>query len=84
MNTEHNRYLEGFEAFTELVAPRRPLPRSDLELRVLSSAVRANGPQLGRSFQGTAPHAAYFVEVYVARPVSRVPGRSPAMEDHLD
>ena len=83
MNTQHNIHREAFETFAEVAAPRRPLTRSDLELQILSFAVRAENPQPERSFKGTAPHAAYFVEVYVARPVSRVPGRSPAMGDLL-
>jgi hypothetical protein len=83
MNTEHNTHREAFESFAEVAAPRRPLTRSDLELQRLSLAERGKSLQSERSFRGTAPHAAYFIEVYVARPVSRVPGCSSAMGDPL-
>ena len=83
MNTQHNTHTETFERFAQVAAQRRALTRSDLELKTLSFAERAESPRSERSFRGTAPRATYFVEVYVARPVSRVPGRSAAMGDLL-
>lgn len=83
MNTQLNTQREAFECFAPVTVERRPLTCTDLELQLRPFAVRAARPHSELLQQGTAPRAPYFVEVYVARPVSRVPGRSAAIGDNL-
>lgn len=83
MNTQSNTQREAFERFAQVTVQRRRLTRSHLELQILPFAVRATSPQLELPHSGTAPRASYFVEVYVARPVSRVPGGTSARVDPL-
>jgi hypothetical protein len=80
MNTERLNRLQTFTKFAQVAAPRQRLTHRDLELPILPCAMRATSPQPEHPQRGTAPRATYFVEVYAARPVSRVPGCS-ATED---
>ena len=83
MNTQFNTQQRAQECFVPVRVERRPLTCADWELQLRPFAVQAESPHSELPQQGTTPRAPYFVEVYVARPVSRVPGGWVANADTL-
>jgi len=84
VNTQFNYQREARECFVPVRVERRPLTCAGWELQLRPFAVLAERQHSELPQQGTAPRAPYFVEVYVARPVTRVPGGWVANRDTLE
>jgi hypothetical protein len=84
VNTQLNTQQRAHECFVPVRAERRPLTCADWELQLRPFAVQAESRHSELLQPGTAPRAPYFVEVYVARPVSRVPRGWVANGDTLE
>jgi hypothetical protein len=84
VNTQFNAQQRAQQCFVPVRVERRPLTCADWELQLRPFAVQDENLHSEPPQQGTAPRAPYFVEVYVARPVSRVPGGWVANHDTLE